>query len=193
MKTPTSRHGLTFDELRAGNVERLPLFKDATGRPAHTEADGSDWSPSDWTNALAGEAGEAANITKKIRRGDYALDDRPAEFGGLTVREALGKELADVVCYADLAALRCRIDLGDAVTEKFNEVSGRIGVDVELPGYRVGAAAATMISAMPREKLEQALALEMADGIKLRAEIAEWKRRAARHGCDTDRGDGDCA
>jgi hypothetical protein len=84
----------------------------------------------DWACALAGETGEACNLIKKLRRGD-AIDT-----------EDIGKELADVVIYADLLAARLGIDLGEAVVQKFNEVSDRYGyagklervADTERPG-----------------------------------------------------------
>lgn len=117
---------------------RLPQFKNAQGAPAHSKPDGSDWSLDMWCNAILGELGEAANMIKKLRRGDYALDDRPPAFEGATVREALGKELADVVCYTDLLAFQLGISLGDAVAEKFNAISARVGATVEItPPYRV--------------------------------------------------------
>lgn len=78
---------LRFDELREANVARC----EEVFHPL------SSWSPTDWSNAMAGEAGEACNITKKHKRGD----------GGPGWREALAAELADVVIYADLVAARC--------------------------------------------------------------------------------------
>jgi hypothetical protein len=45
-------NGLTFRTLRAANMQRLPLFKDAKGRTCHTEGDGSDWSPAQWLQAV---------------------------------------------------------------------------------------------------------------------------------------------
>lgn len=114
---------LTFAALREANLARLPLFKNRNGEPAHTEPDGSDWTPNDWMTALAGEVGEAANILKKVRRGDSTMDES---------REALAKELADAVIYLDLLAFRCGIHLSGAVMDKWNEVSARIGVDVRL-------------------------------------------------------------
>lgn len=79
-----------------------------------------DWSPSDWMTAVAGEVGEAANMIKKLRRGeDIPLIE-------------VGKELADAVIYLDLLAQRLRINLGMAVRDKFNEVSDRVGSDVKL-------------------------------------------------------------
>jgi len=93
-----------------------------------------DWSPADWSNAMAGEAGELlevllplivktnsiCNLTKKIQRGDAVS------------LEEVGKEIADVVIYADLLSHRLGIDLSDAVRRKFNEVSARVGSDVLL-------------------------------------------------------------
>ena len=117
---------LTFDALRTANTLRLPQFKNALGHPAHMMADGSDWSPADWFVATVGELGEAANLMKKIRRNDFVTKDIQA------ARLKLAKEYADVVIYLDLMAKQYGIDLGDAVTLKFNEVSERIGSSIFL-------------------------------------------------------------
>ncbi|HMD55449.1 MAG TPA: MazG-like family protein [Phycisphaerae bacterium] len=114
---------LTFDALRKANVERLPLFKNSKNQPAHSAADGSDWPLDAWSNALAGEVGEAANIIKKMRRGD--LDQ-------VSDRELLADELADVAIYLDLLAYRAGIDLGAAVRDKFNRKSVQVGCAVKL-------------------------------------------------------------
>lgn len=114
---------LTFDALRQANLARLPQFKNAKGELAHANPDGSDWSPNDWLTAVAGELGEAANILKKVRRGDLTMDE---------ARVALAKEFADVVTYLDILAFQCGVDLDDAVPAKFNEVSERVGCDVRL-------------------------------------------------------------
>lgn len=96
---------LKFNTLRKANVERcedafFPL----------SSKDGP-W----WGNAMAGECGEACNVVKKIDR------------DGLTdqLLQDLAYELADLVTYADLLAARFGIDLGAAITEKFNIVSLR--------------------------------------------------------------------
>lgn len=115
--------GLTFLELRRANMRRLPLFKNRKGEPAHSKPDGSDWKLSAWCNAICGELGEAANIVKKIERGDMTLDE---------ARPLLAKEFADVVTYLDITAFQAGIDLGEATREKFNEVSNRVGCDVKL-------------------------------------------------------------
>jgi NTP pyrophosphatase (non-canonical NTP hydrolase) len=116
-------NSLNFDALRGANVARLPQFKNGRGEPAHSEADGSDWKLSAWCNAVTGELGEAANLIKKIERGDMTLDE---------ARPALAKELADVQTYLDILAFRAGVDLGRATVEKFNEVSVRVGSTIRL-------------------------------------------------------------
>lgn len=117
------KYSLSFGDLRAANVTRLPLFKNRRGETAHSQPDGSDWSLGEWANAVLGELGEAANLIKKIKRGDVTLDE---------AREDLGRELADVATYLDILAFRAEIDLGEAVRSKFNEVSVRVGCEVYL-------------------------------------------------------------
>jgi NTP pyrophosphatase (non-canonical NTP hydrolase) len=104
---------LSFDQLRITNVLRC----EDVFHPVDS------WTPSDWATAMAGECGEACNEVKKLRRLDGADDqlDTPAEREIL--KDKLAKELADLVIYADLLAARMDIDLGQAVIDKFNEVS----------------------------------------------------------------------
>lgn len=116
-------NGLSFRTLREANKVRLPQFKNRNGEPAHSEPDGSDWKLSAWSNAVCGELGEAANIIKKIERGDISLD---------TARGDLADELADVATYLDILAFRAGIDLGRAVQDKFNRVSERVGANVRI-------------------------------------------------------------
>lgn len=102
---------LTFDQLRNINVTRCEeIF--------HTL---NSWGPTDWAAAMAGECGEACNVTKKIRRLQISpriLPDRTPEYQNLVT--ALGTELADTVIYADLFAARMGLDLGQCVVDKFN-------------------------------------------------------------------------
>lgn len=115
--------GLTFNVLRGANIKRLPTFKNAKGEPAHSEPDGSDWSPAQWLQAVTGELGEYANIRKKFERGDINEE----EFHALA-----RAELADVVTYLDILAFRLGIDLGNAVIEKFNFISDRVKSPIKI-------------------------------------------------------------
>ncbi len=106
---------LTFEQLSEINHRR------AVEAFAHEEGL-FDWSPAEWSNAMAGEAGETCNLTKKLLR-----DGPEAVSMG-----DLGEEIADVVCYADLLATRMGLSLGDLVRRKFNKVSDRKGSNLKL-------------------------------------------------------------
>lgn len=112
-----------LSDLRRANRARIPHFKNAKGEPAHKMPDGSDWCLGQWSNATLGELGEAANIVKKIERGDITLEE---------ARPKLADELADVLTYLDIYADRAGIDLGDALVPKWNAVAERIGYDGRL-------------------------------------------------------------
>lgn len=124
-------NGLTFNTLREANKARLPQFKNSKGERAHSADDGSDWSLGEWCTAVTGELGEAANIIKKVKRGDLSLDE---------ARQSLADEFADVVTYLDILANQCGIDLGKATMAKFNQVSKRVKSNVRIDAddwYRV--------------------------------------------------------
>lgn len=76
--------------------------------------------------AMGGEAGEAQNMIKKLlrRRAGLATKNTEADL----IKE-IAKELADVYIYLDLIASGLSIDLGQAIIDKFNEVSVREGFE----------------------------------------------------------------
>lgn len=112
---------LSFKELRKANLARMPQFKNKQGGLAHSHPQGKDWSPAQWLQAVVGELGEYANIRKKFERGDITEEEFRAEAK---------KELADVATYLDILAFQLDVDLGQAIEDKFNEVSERIGCTV---------------------------------------------------------------
>lgn len=114
--------GLTFNTLRRANQARLPEFRNNKGELSHTGG-ADDWSLNDWMTACVGELGEAANVLKKIRRGDHTLDE---------ARPKLTQEFADVVIYLDIMAKQAGIDLGEAVIDTFNKKSEKVGSRVQL-------------------------------------------------------------
>ena len=121
-REPLPKNSVTFEQLRVANAERTTHFKNNLGELS----DCSDWTLSDWMTAFAGEAGEACDEAKKIRRGDYKNDPALGKANLL-------KELADTVVYADHVARYLGFPLGIAIREKFNEVSNRIGSNVKIP------------------------------------------------------------
>ena len=114
---------VSFTNLRAANLARLPKFKNKHGQLAHSHPQGKDWSPAQWLQAVIGEMGEYANIRKKFERGDLTAEEFAIEGG---------KELADVQIYLDILAYQVGVDLGAVVVSKFNDVSRRVGCDVFL-------------------------------------------------------------
>lgn len=71
---------------------------------------------------LAGEAGEACNVIKKLEREALGLK------GSRATVEQLADELADVVICVDLIAMDMKIDLDHAVAAKFNKTSKARGL-----------------------------------------------------------------
>ena len=118
---------MRFDQLRAANVTRCEqVFHKLI-----------EWNALEWAGAMCGEAGEAANVAKKLKRLDVADADKDTPEERLRLRRALAEELADVVIYADLLAAREHIDLGRAVIDKFNKVSHARGARIFLRGARI--------------------------------------------------------
>lgn len=72
---------------------------------------------------MCGEAGEAANVIKKIRRHETGLGDSANTPPMDELIQNLEAELADVIIYADLLADFYGINLEDAIKEKFNHTS----------------------------------------------------------------------
>jgi NTP pyrophosphatase (non-canonical NTP hydrolase) len=111
-----------LQQLRDTNIKRC-----ARWHGPDTEA----WTGADWSNAMCGEAGEAANVVKKLRR----HETRTGAANSVSVevlRTKLGAELADTLIYADLLAHHYGIDLQAAVVAKFNFVSEREGFPERL-------------------------------------------------------------
>lgn len=113
---------LSFAALRDVNVTRCARWHGPGSEP---------WNAADWSNATCGEAGEMANIIKKIRRhetratneGDPPLDE---------LKKMAAAEMADVVIYVDLLANYLGVDLGAAIQEKFNKTSEKYGFPERL-------------------------------------------------------------
>lgn len=113
---------MNLNELRVANVKRC----EQVFHPLNA------WSPTDWACAMAGEAGEACDAVKKLRRLDSGANTEKDPQTELEAINNIAKELADTVIYVDLLAARLGIDLGDAIKDKFNEVSVRMNSDVFL-------------------------------------------------------------
>jgi NTP pyrophosphatase (non-canonical NTP hydrolase) len=118
------RRDLDFKQLRKTNVRRcVRVFQQPL----------NDWTLLEWAGALCGEAGEAANVAKKIRRLTTSGKVKAWHRGrSAELLEALADEVADVVIYADLLLAAAGADLGEAVRRKFNKTSVERGTRVRL-------------------------------------------------------------
>lgn len=116
---------LTFDEVRLANVSRAKRWHKPGTIP---------WISSDWSNAMAGEAGEVCNAVKKLRRLDTNVES--ANITQPRSRDAaiaaIKKEIGDTFIYLDLLADHLNIDMQEAVREAFNQVSEREGFPEKL-------------------------------------------------------------
>lgn len=116
--TPEDVVFLTFNELQEVNARRAARWHDGFGERS------GDWTGSDWSNAAAGEMGEACNVVKKLRRaetGHPGVNDPLEE----DLVDQLADEIADTMIYLDLLASYYGIDTAIAVRSKFNKVSVR--------------------------------------------------------------------
>jgi hypothetical protein len=106
-------------DLRQANLKRLPVFKNKNGEPAHSSADGSDWSLAQWFQATAGEIGEFLE----------------AFWNGSDKEKA--HELADVQIYLDLLDYRLSAEL--SVGDRYVGLQGMVycclGMDRHLTGW----------------------------------------------------------
>ncbi len=119
---------MKFEELSKANRARVGQFKNKQGGNAHRGQGLHEWNVAEWGCAMAGEAGEACNIAKKIRRGDFA-EGTELQYA----IDKLAEELADTVIYCDLMAQRVGLDLGSEVRAKFNRKSRELGLKVLIP------------------------------------------------------------
>lgn len=86
----------------------------------------NNWTLMEWGCAMAGEAGELCNILKKIKRMGENTNTAKDPQSIQEAKTMAGKEMADIIIYLDLIAEKMGVDLGQAVQDKFNEVSERM-------------------------------------------------------------------
>ena len=89
------------------------------------------------TNGLTFNALRGANTARlpqfKNKHGELAHSKKDgSDWSPAQWLQAVVDELADVVIYLDILAMRLGVDLGAAVMDKFNRVSVRVGSTVRL-------------------------------------------------------------
>jgi len=88
------------------------------------------WNLLEWAGAMCGEAGEAANYAKKIKRIDTNLPNREA---GLLIsdlealKHKLAREVADSIIYGLIILSELELDASDIIADTFDNKSEEYG------------------------------------------------------------------
>ena len=117
---------LTIAAVQAASVERSNRWHNGSFH---------EWTILEWAGAMCGEAGEVANVCKKLRRletgaAGTAWSERPLDREQLV--EQLAGECADTFLYLVLVAARYGINLAAAVRTKYNTKSEEMGFPERL-------------------------------------------------------------
>lgn len=118
-KSEKAMTDLTFVDLRTANAARQEYWGGA-----------DNWTLADWSNALAGEVGEACNVVKKIRRPQLGTVGNSADVP--TYLKQLESEIGDVLIYLDLLAKAAGLSLDECVMRAFNEKSEKLNMPIML-------------------------------------------------------------
>jgi NTP pyrophosphatase (non-canonical NTP hydrolase) len=115
---------LSFKDLREANLVRCK-------ESFHYSPD--EWSPERWMLAMGGELGETLEaVLKMVMSGTVAMNSLKKVIRGDGDMAQVRKEVADVIIYGDFVLLSIGAEMGDAVREKFNETSEKVGSEVFL-------------------------------------------------------------
>jgi NTP pyrophosphatase (non-canonical NTP hydrolase) len=114
-------------------MEINDLFAVNVARCAHWHPQGlEEWSALEWAGAMTGEAGEAANAAKKLKRLDTSIpsinegDRHYADH--FSASTAVAKEVADTIIYGLLLMARVGVtDPESVIREVFNKKSEEYG------------------------------------------------------------------
>lgn len=113
---------LTIQQLIERNISRCARW--------HATPDG-DWTALEWAGAMCGEAGEAANAAKKLKRLESNMVTINEEARHYTTLDAarleVGKECADTILYALLLCHKVRLNPEDMLRLVFNRKSVEYG------------------------------------------------------------------
>lgn len=111
---------MTLGDLIKANIERAERW--------HA---GTEWSCLEWAGAMCGEAGEAANAAKKLRRLEQEIIPQalpiPVSHLKQDQRFEVAKECADTVLYALLLCHNVGYDFEDVIRHVFNKKSEQMG------------------------------------------------------------------
>jgi NTP pyrophosphatase (non-canonical NTP hydrolase) len=115
----TESNSLTLNDLRQANQARQSYWGGS-----------ENWTLADWSNALAGEVGEACNVVKKLRRPELGTVGNKHDQEAY--RQQLASEIGDVLIYLDLLANAAGYRLEHCVMKAFNDKSEELDMPIRL-------------------------------------------------------------
>lgn len=110
-------------------IDLAELDRVSASRAARWHA-GKPWSLLEWAGAMAGEAGEAANFAKKVKRLDddiASIDHRDGSLSREQYIECTMKEAADALLYAVCVIRQAGGNVEEVVRNVFNNKSVEYG------------------------------------------------------------------
>lgn len=114
---------MKLQELIIANRERAKRW--------HAPEGLKGWNALEWAGAMAGEAGEACNAAKKLRRIEQNIANINESARSLQTeidaQIVVGKECADTILYALLLMERVNVDAEEMLREVFNKKSEEYG------------------------------------------------------------------
>jgi NTP pyrophosphatase (non-canonical NTP hydrolase) len=117
------------------NLNAFQKINAERGRRWHRN-DLNQWSLLEWAGAMCGEAGEAANYAKKIRRLEIGLPNREAglqKSNRSKLEEAMAREIADTIIYGLLALSVLEVDAAEIIADTFDQKSIEYGFPERAP------------------------------------------------------------
>ncbi len=109
------QEGLTVRRIVKASIERANRWHNG---------DMNEWSALEWAGAMCGEAGEAANAAKKLKRLECNIESKNDPGRHFTesksAQQAVIKEACDTILYAVLLMARAGCDPEDAETALCN-------------------------------------------------------------------------
>jgi NTP pyrophosphatase (non-canonical NTP hydrolase) len=95
-----------------------------------------DWSLLEWAGAMCGEAGEAANNAKKIRRLDMDLPNKEAGIDSsdmVKLKMKLATEVADTIIYGLIILSMLNVVASEELADVFDKKSEEYGFPERAP------------------------------------------------------------
>lgn len=104
------------------------VIEQSASRAERWHAGKEPWSPLEWTGAMAGEAGEACNAAKKLKRVTQQMQNLDFREPTLTkdaqdYKYKIAEEVADTILYGVCVCHEIKIDLIPILIAVFNQKS----------------------------------------------------------------------